>query len=354
MTGFPSKKTITLALFPLLLLVMFIIFIRMVNSGGYASVTAGPTTKLRFDPDREKDSVNYDQLAKIAGSVPDARRRYRIGAVLKFFGNRYWQLMADGMQFRADELKMEIDVRAAASESDPDGQLAILEEMIGKGYDALLLSPQTDINLLRAVRKAREAGILIINVNDAVLEDAEHWVGPNQYENGVSAAGYFIRSMPQGGKVAVIRGLEGVYSVKQRTRGFTDTLKGTGIEVVANTDCCWDLQAALKAASQIIHNHPDVKRFYCNNDIMALGVVEAVRKAGRMGEIMVVGTDGIDSAYDSIRSGELTATVDTFPFSTGQVAMEVALRLLEGQRVPRAVYSPQQFISLENSVNHLQ
>jgi ribose transport system substrate-binding protein len=114
-----------------------------------------------------------------------------------------------------------------------------------------------------------------------------------------------------------------------------------------------DLQAALKAASQIIHNHPDIKGFYCNNDIMALGVVEAVRKAGRTGEILVIGTDGIDSAYDSIRSGELTATIDTFPFSTGQVAMEVALRLLEGQRVPRVVYSPQQFITLENSVNHL-
>ena len=353
MTGFKSKKAIAFALIPLLMLVMIVIIFCMVNGGGKASLTAASTSKLRFDPDREKDSVNYEQLAKISGPVPDARKRYRIGAVLKFFGNRYWQLMADGMQFRADELNMEIDVRAAASESDPDGQLAILEAMIAKGYDALLLSPQTDINLLRAVRKAREAGILIINVNDAVLEDAEHWVGPNQYENGVSAAGYIVRSMPQGGKVAVIRGLEGVYSVKQRTLGFTDTLKGTGIEVVANTDCSWDLQAALKAASQLIHDHPDIKGFYCNNDIMALGVVEAVRKAGRMGEILIVGTDGIDSAYDSIRSGELTATVDTFPYSTGQVAMEVALRLLEGQRVPRSVYSPQQFITLEYSVNRL-
>jgi ribose transport system substrate-binding protein len=239
MTGLSSKKSIAFALVPLLFLVMLVIIVCITNRGGKASSTAASTSKLRFDPDREKDSINFYQLAKISGPVPDARKRYRIGAVLKFFGNRYWQLMADGMQFRADELKMEIDVRAAASDSDPDGQLAILEEMIGEGYDALLLSPQTDKNLLRAVRKARKAGILIINVNDAVLEDAEHWVGPNQYENGVRAAGYVIRSMPQGGKVAVIRGLGGVYSVKQRTRGFTDSLKGTGIEAVASTDCSW-------------------------------------------------------------------------------------------------------------------
>ena len=50
---------------------------------------------------------------------------------------------------------------------------------------------------------------------------------------------------------------------------------------------------------------------------------------------MVFGTDGISDAYASIRAGELTGTVDSFPVLTGEVAMEAALRLL-GKQAPAA------------------
>jgi ribose transport system substrate-binding protein len=352
-TGQNKKRTIAITLVLLLLLLSVVVCFRITGWGGKGVVPVAPPAKRRFDPDREKDSIAYDRLAEKYGPVPLARKKYRIGAVLKFFGNQYWQLLAAGMQSRADELKIELDLRAASTESDPKGQLAVMEEMIKKGYDALLVSPQTDKNLTPAVRKARTAGILIINVNDAVLEDAEHWVGPNQYENGVRAAGYYIGKMPKGGKVAVIKGLADVYAVNQRTRGFIDTLEGTGIKMVAIADGFWDLQKSLKAAERIIRDHPDIKGFYCNNDIMALGAMEAVRNAGRIGAIMIIGTDGIDAAYDSIRAGELTATVDSFPFITGQVAVETALRLLEGQPLPRAVYSPQDLITEEKIHNPL-
>ncbi len=75
------------------------------------------------------------------------------------------------------------------------------------------------------------------------------------------------------------------------------------------------------------------------------------RPLAKIARPVVLGTDGIGAAYDSIKAGEMTGTVDSFPYLTGQTAVEVALRLLEGQDLPRAVYSPQNLITAENVDN---
>ena len=79
---------------------------------------------------------------------------------------------------------------------------------------------------------------------------------------------------------------------------------------------------------------------------MALGVVEAVKSSGK--DILVVGVDGIGEAYDSIRRGELDATIDSFPFYKAQIAGEVMLRRLGGQEIPRVLWTPQALIDSEN------
>ena len=89
-----------------------------------------------------------------------------------------------------------------------------------------------------------------------------------------------------------------------------------------------------------------IEAVLCNNDTMALGVVEAVKSSGK--DILVVGVDGIGEAYDSIRRGELDATIDSFPFYKAQIAGEVMLRRLGGQEIPRVLWTPQALIDSEN------
>ena len=72
------------------------------------------------------------------------------------------------------------------------------------------------------------------------------------------------------------------------------------------------------------------------------------RPPGSQDKVVVFGTDGISDAYASIRAGELTGTVDSFPVLTGEVAMEVALRLMGGQDLPRVVATPQALITKDN------
>jgi ribose transport system substrate-binding protein len=187
----------------------------------------------------------------------------------------------------------------------------------------------------------------VINVNDAVIPEAEHYVGNVQRDNGVRVAKWFIANRPDGGKLAVIEGQAGVYAAAQRTDGFKATIAGAGtkFQVVSSVPGNWDRQISYDAATTILQQHPDLIGFYCNNDTMALGVVEAVKNANLLGKVAVFGTDGISDAYKSIRAGELTGTVDSFPVLTGEVALETSLRILAKERLPRVVATPQALVT---------
>lgn len=303
-----------------------------------------------LDSDTEPDRMEWWQLEEAFGAVPEFEETIRVGAVAKTLINEYWRLLGDGYQNAADLYGVDFILEAARNESDPNGQLSVAQAMLTLNFDILLVSPQTDVNLLPLMDQAVEFGVPVVNVNDAVISTAKYYVGNVQRDNGVRAARWYIENYPDGGKVAVIEGLGGVYAAGQRTEGFitTITTESDKFEVVASVPGNWDRQLSANLAGGIISEHPDIIGFYCNNDGMALGVVDAIKQLNRLGEIAVIGTDGISDAYASILAGELTGTVDSFPFLTGEVSLEVALRLLGGQDLPRVVSTPQALITLEN------
>lgn len=314
-----------------------------------ASVFAADLPPLNADT--EPDRVAWNQLESSFGAIPTPKEGLRIGGVSKTLTNEYWRTLGEGYKNFADQFKVFVSYLAAANEDDQIGQLSIAETMLTEGYDVILASPQSDANLQAAFDSAKAKGVPFINVNDAVMPSTEYYVGCVQRDNGVRVAKWFIENYPNGGKVAVIEGQPGVYAVKQRTEGFTSTIKELGqgkFEIVASVPANWSREQAYNAATNILQRTPDLIGFYCNNDGMALGVVEAVKAADLLGTCMIFGTDGISDAYKSIRAGELTGTVDSFPYLTGEVAVEVALRVVGGQDIPRVVSTPQALITKDN------
>ena len=316
-----------------------------------SAVFAGDLAPLNSDI--EPDRMDWSQLEAKFGPMPKVEPGLKVGAVAKALTNEYWRSLGEGYTKFGATVGASVDLQAGQGENDQDGQLAIAENMLSKGYKILLVSPQTDSNLQPAVEEAEKAGVPVINVNDAVIPMARNYIGNVQKDNGVRAARWFIANR-KGGKLSVIEGMAGVYAAVQRTSGFKDTIaaEGSGFEVVASVPGNWDRQLSFDAATNIIQQHPDIVGFYCNNDGMALGVVEAVKAAGKLEQIAVIGTDGISDAYASIKAGELTATVDSFPVLTGEVALEVALRLQAGQKLPRVVATPQALVTKENMARY--
>ena len=302
-----------------------------------------------LNSDTETDRAAWSDLEAKFGPVPAVPAGTKVGGVSKTLTNEYWRTLGEGYAEFAKKAGVELVYQAASSEGDQLGQLSIAETLISQGFNALLLSPQTDNNLQPALESAEAAGIAVVNVNDAVIPGARHYVGNVQRDNGVRVAKWFLENRPEGGKVAVIEGQAGVFAAGQRTEGFTRTITENGkFTVVASVPGNWDRQLAYDNAATILQQNPDLLGFYANNDGMALGVVEAVKAAGLQDKVVVFGTDGISDAYASIRAGELTGTVDSFPMLTGEVAMEVGLRLVGGQDLPRVVATPQALITKDN------
>lgn len=318
------------------------------------AVGAAQAQELKpLNSDSETDRIDWSELAAKLGPFPQLPASTKAAAVAKTLTNEYWRLLGQGYQAFGKKAGVPVSYQAAQSEGDQLGQLSIAETMISQGTSVLLVSPQTNANLEPALVEAKSAGIPVVNVNDAVIPQAPHYVGNVQRDNGVRVAKWFIANRPNGGKVAVIEGQAGVYAASQRTSGFKSTIAtmGARFQVVASVPGNWDRQISYDAATTILQQHPDLIGIYCNNDTMALGVVEAVRRAGLLGKVAVFGTDGISDAYASIRAGGLTGTVDSFPILTGEVALETALRIVAKQHVPRVVATPQALITKEN-VDH--
>ena len=302
-----------------------------------------------LNSDSEPDRMDWSELDAKFGPLGDVPAGTKVGGVSKTLTNEYWRSLGEGYANMAKAKGVEFVYQAAQSEGDQLGQLSIAENLITQGFNALLFSPQTDANLIPAVEAAAAAGVPILNVNDAVIPSAAHYVGNVQKDNGARVAQWFIDNRADGGKVAVIEGQPGVYAAGQRTAGFTETITAAGkFEVVASVPSDWSRELAFNAAATILQQHPDLIGFYANNDGMALGVVEAVKAAGKAEQVAVFGTDGISDAYAAIRAGDLTGTVDSFPVLTGEVAMEVVLRLLAGQALPRVVATPQALVTGDN------
>ena len=305
-----------------------------------------------FNPDTDPSSQTIEQIRESLGAEVPVKAGYSLSAVEKSISNEFWRSLQEGYEKAAENVnavaEISLDVEATTDEGDETGQQTMVENAVNQGVSAIMASPISDANLTTAVENAQDAGIPVINVNDGLIAIADYYCGPNAYQNGYLAAEWVSKQLGDKGQVGIVVDMAKAFAARERTQGFKDWIadNNSGLEVVAEQNADWDRQKAKELAATWIIQNPDMKAIFCNNDDMALGVVEAVEEAEA--DILVVGVDGIGEAYDSIRAGKLDATVDSFPYYMAQVATEVTLRVLAGQEVPHVTATPQALIDSEN------
>lgn len=320
------------------------------NSG---SDSSAKTQTEEFNPDTVEDSMTIEEIRQNLGDEVKVKSGLQLGAIAKSFSNEFWRNFKNGYEAAEKSLKdagvdVKIKVDGTTDESDEIGQQTMTDNLVNQGYNALMLSPISDSNLTSSVDNAKTKKIPTINVNDGLISAADYFVGPDAYQNGELAAEWVSKQLGDEGEVAIVVGMAKAFAARERTAGFKGWIKdnNSGLKVVAEQNADWDRQKAKELASTWIQQNPDLKAIFCNNDDMALGVVEAVEEA--KADILVVGVDGIGEAYDSIREGKLDATVDSFGYYMSQVATEVTLRVLAGQDIPRVTHTPQALIDSTN------
>lgn len=322
---------------------------------GAAQPTTAPATKPAVSPTTgaaapaaTSDKMTTEEVAAKLGAVPTPKKKYRIAAIEKTLINEHWQEMKKGYEAAAAKNGVEVVVQAARDETDLSGQLSIAETMLSQNFDAFSVSPASSSNLQPFLDKAKARNLPILNVDDAKVE-SRVFVGSDHREMGVLAAQLISKMLPDGADVAQIEGAAGSPAAQQRIDGYKSELaKHPNLKLVASVPGDWDRQKSLDAATNLLRANPNVKAIYANNDTMALGVIEAVRNAGKLGQIIIIGTDGVPDAIKAVRSGDMTGTVASFPYNMGYTAVEMAVRLLEGQAVPATVVSKQEMVTKDN------
>lgn len=260
--------------------------------------------------------------------------------VLKVFSSEFWQTMKQGVEDEAKKQGVTVDVYAANTEDDVEGQTTLMENAVNKGYKAIAYAPISPDNLNPAIAEATRKGIPTVNIDELVNIEGLKALGGNVYalvatdnkDVGSMGAQYIIDKVGQG-KVAIIEGKAGTASGEDRKQGATETFKAaSGIELVESQPADWDRTRAYDIATNYISKYPDLKGIYACNDTMAMGAQAAVNASGK--EIVVVGTDGNSDAIESVKRGELGATVRQKPDNIGARGMQLLIEAASAKTMP--------------------
>lgn len=303
-------------------------------------------------------AVFWSDVSEAMDKVYTKSGPIKVGFVMKTLVNEYWSTMKAGIEEEVERLKeagvnIEVDIQAGASDSDKEGQLAVLRSMINSGYDVIVACPISDANLTPGIEEAIDAGIPVVSVNTCFDEDPyiPYYIGASFYAQGQAAAEWFADNNPDGAKVAVIMGLADAASSIGCTDGFKSYVENNpdlGLEIVDIQSADWDRVRAQEITSTILKQNPDIKGIFCLNDVMAIGAVEAVKQAGMLDQVKVIGRDGSSEAIESIKNKELSATIGQFPLYMGKACLQLAVLAEQNVEMPDRIWFANDIIDQNN------
>ncbi|MBC7326851.1 substrate-binding domain-containing protein [bacterium] len=274
-------------------------------------------------------------------------REIVLGYSTPALNNTFWIRVTNGINEECNKRGVKVIVTDA--QDNPNKQLSDVEDLIQKKVDALLISPYESDPIVPAVQSANRANIpvIIVDIGTSGGEYASLIISDN-IKGGKLAGEYMVKVLNGEGKVAHIQCQLGAVNAQKRGQGFEEALKGTGVKVVAKRPADSRRDLAMKVMEDILQRHPDLDGVFAQNDEMALGALQAIEAAGKLGKIKVIGFDGNKDALEAIKAGKMLATVAQLPEEMGKMAVDVALKVLKGEKVEKNIYVPVTLVTKEN------
>ena len=270
-------------------------------------------------------------------SAAEKKDKYVIGMSQCNLGEP-WRVAMNDQIAMAAEKHPEFEVIYADAAQDNSKQIADIENFVQMGVDLIITSPNEATPLTNAVSAAYDAGIPVILLDRKIDgEKYTQFIGADNVDMGRIAGEYVADTLlPDGGKVCEIKGLEGTSGGIDRDNGFREGIKKNDkIEIVSVNNADWLREKAITVAEEMLQTNDDIDLFLALNDPMAEGAYIAAKNAGREGDILFVGFDGLptpDGGIRSVMDGRLSMTQ---VYTTGGAeAIESSYQLLvEGKEL---------------------
>lgn len=233
-------------------------------------------------------------------------------------------------------------------------QVRDIEDLVTKRVDLIIIATWFAEAITPAVRTVNQAGIPIVVLSSDLVGGVDYntHISTDSLETGREVGRAIVQALGGKGRVIQIEGKPGSVVNQLRGRGFREVVeKEPGIKIIAHAIAHYERVQALKVMEDLLRAHREIDAVYCHNDDMALGVMQAFREAGRKGEAKILGVDGIQTeALQAILDGEMYATWLYLPL--GSEGVELAVRILAGQKVPRKVVLPSPMITKANVLEY--
>lgn len=265
----------------------------------------------------------------------------KVALVMKSLANEFFLTMETGAKDYQKHNANQFDLitNGIKDETDTANQIRIVEQMIVSKVDAIVLAPADSKALVPVVKKAVDAGIVVVNIDNRLDPDVLKsknlnvpFVGPDNRKGARKIGDYLAKRLKAGDQVGIVEGVSTTTNAQQRTAGFQDAMKAGGMKVVSVQSGEWEIDKGNAVAAAMLNEYPNLKALLCGNDNMAIGAVSAVRAAGKQGKVLVVGYDNINAIKPMLKDGRVLATADQYAAKQAVFGIDTALKAIAEHR----------------------
>lgn len=274
----------------------------------------------------------------------------RIAVFTKNLTNPAYAAARLGAERAAAQFGVEVLHFVPVKGDDPEEQSALIDQALALSPppDAFVLSPVHATRVDPAIRRIAAAGIPMVGfVNPIAAASSVSYVSSDDGRLAQAIAHHLFRHLGGRGRVLIVTGPEESFTSRERLRGFREAaLEHPGIAVAGVIAGDYVRETARERTAHWLATHEGPDGCLVANDIMAVGVLDALDAAGR--SAAVVGVNAIPQAIDAIAAGRMLATADFNAMQMACLATECAVRHLRGEPVPPSIELPVQVVDAGN------
>jgi ribose transport system substrate-binding protein len=273
--------------------------------------------------------------ALLAGSMlagpADAQDKKTLALVTNASAD-FWTIARRGVEKAATELPNYNTEMYVVSEATAAEQRRILDDLLTKGIAGVSISSIDPANSTEILNRVASQAVLFTTDSDAPNSDRVLYIGTDNVAAGEQAGGLIKQALPDGGKIMLFVGTMGADNARERVDGIKKALQGSKVEILDIRTDEVDFARAKRNVEDTLTKYPDIDGLVGLYSYNTPQIVEAVRAAGKEGQVKVIGFDEDPVTLRGIADGVIEATVVQQPFEFGYQSMKLLARYIEGDK----------------------
>lgn len=351
------KKVLPMVLASLLMVVLF----ALAGCGGTAGNKTGETQKTEEQNNtaqtkQDQNTITSNPWAdavQVGSLTPPAKanKQYTIGVLIPNLRDPYWVAQAYGFFDEAEKYGAKVTLLDAGGYANIDKQVNQINDLVVRKVDAIALAAVSAQGTANAVDEAVKAGIPVLNM--VTMTDSKNVkvrVAPADWDLGAVQAEFIGEKLGGKGKVVMLNGPAGATWSMTRYAGFKATLKEKypEIKILGDRWTEMDRAVALNTMEDFLQRFPDLNAVYTPSDLIGCGAADAVKAAGKKGQIIVT-TGSYSRESDAfVKDGLIQMAAGEQTVLIGRWTTRAAIGILNGDSWPSIIQQPLQKITLEN------